>query len=109
MDVVILQECLREWEAFAIERATIKKFGRKDLGTGPLLNLTDGGEGPSGYIKTVTAETKARMSLSQPNRRKIVAVSCGFVMERFDCIADAMKAGYFYSAIQAVLQRKRSS
>jgi hypothetical protein len=50
--VEILYENLTEEEAFKIEIDLIKKYGRRDLGTGILANLTDGGEGSSG-VKTV--------------------------------------------------------
>lgn len=36
--------------AFAAEIAFIARFGRRDKKTGTLCNLTDGGEGPSGFI-----------------------------------------------------------
>lgn len=43
--VEILFENLTSAEAKRIEIDLIKKYGRKDLGTGLLVNLTDGGEG----------------------------------------------------------------
>jgi len=43
---------LSETRAFELEKELIKEFGRKDLGTGSLYNLTDGGEGSSGYKHT---------------------------------------------------------
>ena len=38
-------ECATEAEAFDEEKRLIALYGRKDLGMGPLCNLTDGGEG----------------------------------------------------------------
>lgn len=51
---------LCEEEAFQIERALISAIGRADLKTGPLANLTDGGEGLRGRL--ISEETLALMS-----------------------------------------------
>jgi hypothetical protein len=41
-----------EADAFQLEIELIAKYGRRDLATGTLCNLTDGGEGGSGHIAT---------------------------------------------------------
>lgn len=65
-----------ELEAFSYETTLIRQYGRLNLNTGPLVNLTDGGEGMSGftnyadrsgknnsfYGKNHTVEAKAAMS-----------------------------------------------
>ena len=51
-DVIILEEDLTEKESLEKEVYWINKFGRKDLGLGTLVNLTDGGEGISGFKHT---------------------------------------------------------
>lgn len=48
--IIILHENLDEQTAFEYEKGLIRFYGRKDNGTGTLRNMTDGGEGVSGWI-----------------------------------------------------------
>jgi hypothetical protein len=50
--IIYLKQNLTEEEAFKHEKYMIAVFGRKDLGTGILRNRSDGGEGPSGVVKS---------------------------------------------------------
>ncbi len=53
-----------DWEkACKIEQELIKLYGRKDLGLGTLVNMTDGGDGRFGA--KASDETKKKMSQSQ--------------------------------------------
>jgi len=47
--ITIVEKDLLEDQAFELEKHLIKKYGRKDLGTGILRNKTNGGEGSSGH------------------------------------------------------------
>jgi hypothetical protein len=58
--IIFLKENLTEEEAFRHEIYMIFVFGRKDLKTGILRNKTDGGEGPSGAVRS--KETRKKMS-----------------------------------------------
>ena len=58
--IIFLKQNLTEEEAFRHEIYMIAVFGRKDLGTGILHNLTDGGDGASGYV--FSEETKKKLS-----------------------------------------------
>jgi len=55
-----IHEGLTWKQALRAERYWISIFGRKDLGKGNLVNLTDGGEGTSGA--KITAEQRKRLS-----------------------------------------------
>jgi hypothetical protein len=52
VEIIVVDDNLTEWEAFQKESRLIEEIGRLDLGTGPLLNKTFGGEGISGGIDT---------------------------------------------------------
>lgn len=63
-----LYENLDEELALLVEMELIRKFGRRDKGTGILTNMTDGGEGMSGQVKSA----EERAAISERNRlRKI--------------------------------------
>lgn len=55
-----LHRNLTEKEAFYWEKYWIKYIGRRDKKEGSLCNLTDGGEGPSGFMHS--NETKQKLS-----------------------------------------------
>lgn len=50
--IEILEYYESEEDAFQAEKAWIAKLGRKDLGVGLLVNMSDGGEGASGAVRT---------------------------------------------------------
>ena len=59
--IIFLKKNLTEAEAFKHEIYMIAIFGRKDLGTGVLRNLTDGGDGASGAVRS--EETRKKLSV----------------------------------------------
>lgn len=65
--IVIMESNLTELGALALERFYIRWYGRKDIGTGILRNLTDGGEGASGRI--CSEEVKQKIGAANKNNK----------------------------------------
>jgi hypothetical protein len=68
--IIFLKQNLTEEEAFKHEIYMIAVFGRKDLGTGILRNLTSGGDGCSGLVHT----EEHRRKLSEANQGRVMSI-----------------------------------
>jgi len=64
--ILLLKQNLTEAEAFKHEIYMIFLYGRKDLGTGILYNMTNGGEGSSGWVPS--EESRKKMSQSSKGK-----------------------------------------
>jgi hypothetical protein len=64
-NITILKNNLTEEEAYKHEIYMISIIGRRDLGTGPLMNKTDGGEGLSGSIRTEEYKKEKSFSMKK--------------------------------------------
>ena len=63
--IVMIRENLIETEALELEISEIAKHGRLDLGTGILRNLTNGGDGMSGLVRTPEHRAKQSAALKK--------------------------------------------
>ena len=66
--IIIMESNLSEVGALALERRYIRWYGRKDLGTGILRNMTDGGDGTAGA--KLTSNHKRKISHAVKHRPK---------------------------------------
>lgn len=77
--IVFLIQNVDEEFAHLVEQEAISKFGRRDLGLGPLLNRTDGGEGSSGIseanraVKIQTCKLLFTGKPKSPEHRKKIS------------------------------------
>lgn len=67
--IVIVESNLTEIGALAIERRLIRWYGRRDLETGCLLNLTDGGDGAT----NMSPITKQKIGLANKGKKNLSA------------------------------------
>jgi hypothetical protein len=80
--IVILENNLTNIGALAIERRMIQWYGRKDLGTGILRNLTDGGDGsyntiPSAKRKAATIKSNQERVWLEESKEKLRKTNIG--------------------------------
>lgn len=66
--IIIMETNLSNIGALALERFYIRWYGRKNNGTGILRNLTDGGEGTVGVVRSITQ--RKNISVAQKNSSK---------------------------------------
>ena len=66
IDYEIMYECEELNEIFEKEKEFIKFYGRRDLGLGTLVNMSDGGDGNFG--RKLSEETKAKISAFHKGR-----------------------------------------
>lgn len=68
-----LNELSKE-DAIALEIAAIEQYGRIDLGTGCLSNLTNGGIGLNGYVNSTETKNKRGKSISKTKTEKFIKI-----------------------------------
>lgn len=73
-DRILLEPHTSEADALDAERFLIAYYGRKDLDTGSLLNMTDGGENPPSWKgrkrKPFSASHRRKMSIAAKKRAR---------------------------------------
>ena len=88
--IVMLETGLTEIGALALERRYIRWYGRKDLGTGILRNMTDGGDGAAGIIPW-NKDLQIGSRLTEEGRRKLSKSNKGIPKNHGDKISAALK------------------
>lgn len=66
--IIHIIDCSTEQAALDLEKGLIRLIGRKDLGLGTLLNLTDGGENPPKGSHTTPHSEETKRLISEKKR-----------------------------------------
>lgn len=96
--VISVLFCETEELAFLAEVEMIDKYGRKDQKTGTLLNLTDGGEGVSGYAFSSDQISRRAESQKQTWRSKRLDLFFDFTDDVTNLvlkIGDTVPSGFY--------------
>lgn len=73
-EIKIINTELSWKEACELEKEWIKKIGRRDLKEGPLVNLTDGGEGNNNFSDVILKKMSNTKS-GQRNEKKVISLT----------------------------------
>jgi hypothetical protein len=110
-EVQIIHEGLSEQDAHKMETELILLYGRRDIGTGDLVNLTDGGEGVHGKVYTKKERKHHSKVMKQyyasdcaRNKRSIIAQQ---VNARPEVKAKISKSMKLLNTNPLVLRKKR--
>lgn len=100
-EVQILKQDLSWEEACELEKMLISHYGRRDLKLGPLVNLTDGGDGGFGVIQSKETRDKRRVSMIGKNSRDkhslskpVISFKDGTIVDCLKDLSDILNIGY---------------
>lgn len=110
IEVKILFEYETKKESLDKEKELIEQFGRKVMGTGLLVNISEGGEiGPTGRVFKMSQEQKDKLSSSKSHTFYVYNKDGDFLKEILTIKKTAEYCGVTYNAIHSCMKTKNYS